>query len=102
MEGDFWNSKHWFKQVRDNRLLGPLSNFMERKLKDANLSSFAAGLKIMQGNVFVPVELVSACERLSQQSQPNSESVAVLERICWIEWEALWDMIIIEGSGMLT
>ncbi|HUP81361.1 MAG TPA: hypothetical protein VM260_22610 [Pirellula sp.] len=81
MEGDFWNSKYWFKQVRDIRLLGPLSDLMERSLKDQSLSTTAASLKIMQGNVFVPEELVSACEKLSQLSQPNSESVVALERM---------------------
>ncbi len=93
MEGDFWNSKYWFKKVRDVRLLEQLSNLMERSLKGQSLSSTAASLKIMQGNVFVPAELVSACEKLSQQSQPISESVVTLERISWIEWDALWDMI---------
>lgn len=93
MEGDFWNSKYWFKQSQENRLLQSLSNFMEQKLKDERLLSFAAGLQIMQGKVFVPVELVSACEKLSQQLQPNTVSIVTLEKICWIEWEAIWHMM---------
>ena len=99
MEGDYWNSKYWFKQVRDIRLLGPLSNLMEQSLKDQSLSSTAASLKIMQDNVFVPAELVSACEKLSQRSQSDLESVVTLERISWIEWEALWDIICNVSTG---
>lgn len=102
IEGDFWNSKYWFRQVGDIRQLGSLSKFMERRLKDESLSSTAASLKIMQGHVFVPVELVSACEKLCQQSHPNPEDAETLERIGWIEWEALWDMICSDVNGMLT
>ena len=93
VEADYWNSKYWFRQVRDSRLLQSLSNSVERKLRDERLSSMASSLKIMQGNMFFPGEFVSACEKHCQQSQPDSESVVALEQIGWVEWDALWEMI---------
>ncbi len=93
LEGDYWNSKYWFKQVRDSRLLRSLSHSMEEKIKEANLFSFAANFKIMQDRSFVPSEFVSACEQQSQQAMPDIESEASLELLGWAEWASLWEMI---------
>lgn len=93
MEADYWNSKYWFRQVRDSPLLQSLSNSVERRLKEESLLSMANSLKIVQGNVFFPGEFVSACEEHCQQSQPDSESVVAIERIGWVEWDSLWEII---------
>lgn len=93
LEADYWNSKYWFRQVRDIRLLQSLSNSVERKLKEESLLSMASSLHIMQGNVFFPGEFVSASEMHCQQSLPDSECVAALEHIGWVEWDCLWEMI---------
>jgi hypothetical protein len=93
LEGDYWNSKYWFRQVRDRQLLQSLSHSMEEKLKEANLFSFATSFKIMQGSSFVPAEFVSACEQQCQQAMPDSERVASLEHLGWSEWASLWELI---------
>lgn len=93
LEGDYWNSKYWFRQVRDSRLLQSLSHSMEEKLKEANLFSFAASFKIMQGSSFVASEFVSACEQQSQQATPDLESAASLQLVGWAEWVSLWELI---------
>ncbi len=93
LEGDYWNSKYWFRQVRDSQLLQSLSHSMQEKLKEANLFSFAANFKIMQGSSFVPSEFVSACEQQSQQAMPDSESEASLGHLGWAEWASLWELI---------
>ena len=93
LEGDYWNSKYWFRQVRDSRILESLSHSIEAKLKEANLFSFAASFKIMQGTSFVPSEFVSACEQQCQQAMPDSESAASLELLGWAEWASLWELI---------
>ncbi len=96
LEGDYWNSKYWFRQVRDSRVLQSLSHSMEGKLKEANLFSFATSFKIIQGSTFVPSEFVSACEQQCHpchQAMPDSESAASLELIGWAEWASLWELI---------
>ena len=93
LEGDYWNSKYWFRQVRDSQLLQSLSHSMEEKLRESNLFSFAADLKIMQGSSFVPSEFVSTCEQQSQQTMQDVEIAASLEHLGWAEWASLWDLI---------
>ena len=93
LEGDFWNSKYWFRQVRDNRLMQSLSLSMTEKLRTEGLSPFAADVKILKNNVFDPSELVTAVERHFQHACHDSEAANTLERVSWIEWQSLWEYV---------
>ncbi len=91
LEGDYWNSKYWFRQVRDNRLLQSISQSMEQRLEEEGLMSMALSLSIMSEGIFHPSGLVTAIENQSQQPDSESGSVLKLERISWIEWTSLWE-----------
>ena len=93
LEGDYWNSKYWFRQVRDIRLLRSLSLSMEQLLQDEGLSLLAVSLSIMKGNEFDPSALVTAVEHLGQTPTRDSNDVRNLEVISWIEWTALWGIV---------
>lgn len=94
LEGDYWNSKYWFRQAKDDSMLQSLSRSMERSLSEAGLLVCASSLKIMQANRFNPSELVTAIEHQNQQSKPNAEEVETLEHICWLEWASLWEIVL--------
>ncbi len=93
LEGDYWNSNYWFKQVRDSPLLQSLSKSMQQKLHDAGLTSIAASLKIFKSNKFEPTELVAAIENQVKQIDRDSYAVNNMERICWLEWSSLWEIV---------
>ena len=98
LEGEYWNSKYWFKQVGDARVLQAVSHAINERLNQEGSTAITALRKIMQGNVFTPLAFVSACERAHQQTKPDDGSLAqleraLLERVSWIEWKSLWDWI---------
>ena len=91
LEADYWNSKYWFRQVKDDRLLQSLSNAIVAKVAVDGLSEIATSLKVISGTTYSPVEFVSAHERLSKlEDQVSSHA---MERIAWIEWESLWQLV---------
>lgn len=91
LEGDYWNSKYWFKQTQGDRQLETLFNAIRRRLQEESLWQSATDLKIVRER-FEPCEFVSACQQLRQQAAIQ-ENVVILERIGWVEWACLWEMI---------
>jgi hypothetical protein len=72
LEGDFWNSKYWFRRVHDNRLFENLSDRVER----------AIGLP-----GFDPAIYTDTVEQFLQSRSPSSH--AELSRIAIAEWNAV-------------
>ena len=93
LEADYWNSKYWFRKVKDDRLLQSLSNAIVAKVAVDGLSEIATNLKVISGTTYSPVEFVSAHERLSKLADQVSSHAAAMERIAWIEWESLWQLV---------
>ena len=91
LEADYWNSKYWFRKVKDDRLLQSLSNAIVAKVAVDGLSEIATNLKVISGTTYSPVEFVSAHERLSKLGDQVSSHA--MERIAWIEWESLWQLV---------
>ncbi len=73
LEGDFWNSKYWFRRVHDNRLLENLSDRVER----------AIGLP-----GFDPAIHTDRVQQFLQSRSPASHQE--LSRIALAEWNAVW------------
>jgi hypothetical protein len=93
LEADYWNSKYWFRQVKDDRLLQSLSNAIVEKVAADGLSDIATNLKVIFGTTYSPVEFVSAHERLTRLADQVPSHAAAMERIAWIEWESLWQLV---------
>ncbi len=93
LEQDFWNSKYWFKQVREPSLLSSVSRFISEFLTENGKTEPASKMGIFTGSQFQPAELVSACERASSNSKPSQEDRELLECIGYAEWLALWKIV---------
>ena len=93
LEADYWNSKYWFRQVKDDGLLQSLSNAIVEWVAVDGLLDIAMSLKVISGTTYSPVEFVSAHERLSKLADQAPSHSAAMERIAWIEWESLWQLV---------
>ena len=98
LEADYWNAKYWFRQVNDKRLLQSLSKAVVDKVEQEGLSDIAVNLKVIDGSTFSPSEFVSAHEHLNQPANELSSNATAIQRIAWIEWESLWQLILASGG----
>lgn len=81
LEGDYWNSKYWFRQVRDPSLVQKVISEVESKSKQAGL---ATGL----AKQFDPSQFVDTCERVLGKPK-ESDLLDQLRQLGQFEWEAL-------------
>lgn len=93
LEADYWNSKYWFRQVNDKRLLQSLSKAIVDNVEEEGLSEIAMSLNVIRDSTFSPAEFVSAHEHLSKPTNRESAHAEAAERIAWIEWESLWPLV---------
>ncbi len=91
MEGDFWNSKYWFRQVNDQVLLTSIGLGMIENLKAKNVLEKAKSLKFFdQEHRFMPSELVDA--QATANTKNSSIDRELLQQIAHAEWETLWKL----------
>ena len=93
LEQDFWNSKYWFKQVREPSLLSSVSRFVSEFLTENGMTEPASKMGILKGGQFQPVEFVSACEQASGNSKRSKEDRELLECVGYAEWLAVWNVV---------
>ncbi len=75
IEGDFWNSKYWFRQVQSPSLLQRIEAAMgEAPANASNQETYAS-----------PSAFVDACESAGKHSPRET-----LRRYAQREWDALW------------
>ena len=85
-EGDFWNSKYWFRRVEKHPVFEPLHQEAARLAEEAKLDQSAAFLK--KQTAWDPFAFVDLCE-----AQVNSQSPTEMlcRKIQQREWELLFD-----------
>jgi len=93
LEQDFWNSKYWFRQIRDVAVLSSISRIVSEILTDNGMADAASQMGILKGSQFQPVEFVTACEQASGNSKRSEQDLASLERVGYAEWLALWNVV---------
>lgn len=93
LEQDFWNSKYWFKQVREPSLLSSVSRFVSEFLTDNGKAEPASKMGILTGSQFQPTAFVSVCEQASGNSKLSKEDRELLECVGYAEWLALWKIV---------
>jgi hypothetical protein len=95
LEGDFWNAKYWFRQVRNRELILFVENCIRNKLEELELLESAQQMKLIEASDFTPSRFVDQCESFlaSAQSTQTSNLSKILESIGQAEWTALWSFI---------
>lgn len=84
IEGDFWNSKYWFRQVQSPSLLQRIETAIgDAPANAADNESYAS-----------PSAFVDACESAGKRASREA-----LRRYAQREWDALW-RVALERDGM--
>ncbi len=102
LEGDFWNSKYWFRQVRDRAFLNVLDEAISIELKELGLFESAQQLDLFPNSRFSPGQFVDQCERLmtSPTKDRNQSLLKTLVAVGQSEWNAIWRHLEKEGHGI--
>jgi hypothetical protein len=94
IEGDFWNAKYWFRQVRAPELLAKIQSHVEH-------GTAILGSKDSRTATWVgPIDFVDAWEKAVSNRTPDGNGpgngpgqkndVLRLRQNALLEWEALW------------
>ncbi len=87
-EGDFWNSKYWFRKVGKHPVMEQLANYLGSSGNAKELTeSVPLPVQDLSSPTRISATLVDCCER-ALSSKP--EQVHALQRICWLEWQFLF------------
>lgn len=78
LEGDFWNSKYWYRRVGKHPVYESLSN---------SLSSVSGADDHFTNGDWDPETFVDLCE----ESTKDAPLVAVAHQLARLEWQALFD-----------
>jgi hypothetical protein len=93
LEGDYWNSKYWFRQVQDASLLKKIGEEIIDSLKDPLSDSpswqIASKNKLIHSNQFQFEALVDICETLAKSTSKSDTTMSVVQQIVKSEWDAL-------------
>lgn len=94
LEGDFWNSKYWFRQVSDRSLLARLSEAIENDPHAGCNSKYSIEWKsVFPDGRFRPERFVDSVEALtsSKIKQVAADNLrSFIELLGYSEWQALW------------
>jgi len=85
-EGDFANSKYWFRRVGAHDVLAELDELVAQLADDAATSQLARDL--MVGGHYDAFAMVNACEAAFRSSGPAAD---LCRRVQQAEWELLFD-----------
>jgi hypothetical protein len=80
-EGDFGNSKYWYRQIGCSALLEKIGKFMEDELQDPGGKTECA--EFVSGCGFNGTQFVDACAQAKAGDQERLKNVA------WYEWQGL-------------
>jgi hypothetical protein len=83
-EGDFWNSKYWYRRVGDHPIFAKLADAVRPLSDDAP----AAARFLGDHRSWDPFAFVDLCERATKD---GGELESLCRRIQKIEWELLFD-----------
>lgn len=98
MEGDYWNAKYWFRQVRDKRWLDSLGKLICSGIDDG-LAASSDSLGLTSNGVFQPTVFVDACEEAnSKRAKAQPEVLDALGKIGLAEWLVLWEVCFPESG----
>ena len=93
-EGDFWNSKYWFRRVGKHPVFEQLAGHIasDSTFGDRQFGSNGLPMAELSNAAKLPAALVDECERALAS---KADHTGLLQRICWLEWQFLfhygWD-----------
>jgi hypothetical protein len=85
-EGDYSNSKYWFRRVGAHEVLGLLDEFVAHAAAESAAAKFAGA--VMIGGSYDPFAMVDACEAAVRSGGPAAD---FCRRVQQAEWELLFD-----------
>jgi hypothetical protein len=89
LEGDFWNSKYWIRQVRDQSLLDGIGGEIIQSLDDPSHMELALKLKLISSNEFQFDAFVDTCANLTKAASKPDTTTSMVQRIVQSEWRAI-------------
>ena len=78
LEGDFWNSKYWYRKVGSHAAFETISQ---------SLSQIEGASELFAGDQWDPETFVDLCE----QSTHDSSLIDVTHQLARVEWQTLFD-----------
>jgi hypothetical protein len=102
LEGDFWNSKYWFRQVRNREFLKALEEAIPIELREFGLYDSAQQIGLFPNGCFSSSQFVDQCERLiaSSKKDRNQSFSKTLVAVGQAEWNAVWNCIEKHGQDV--
>jgi hypothetical protein len=98
LEGDYWNAKYWFRQVREPQLISAITDSVVAILEERRLLGFAQEKMLVQAGKFGAGDFVDACEVASKQRAFDMNSNDLFECVGYAEWIAIWKHVCHSGS----
>ncbi|MCY2974148.1 MAG: hypothetical protein NTW52_05715 [Planctomycetota bacterium] len=89
LEGDYWNSKYWIRQVRDESLLEAIGGEIIQSLDDPSHMELALKLKLISSSEFQFNAFVDTCANLTKAASSLDGSMSMVQRIVQSEWHAI-------------
>jgi hypothetical protein len=90
LEGDYWNAKYWFKQVRDSQLLSSVGKSLSDEVRKGEVPKELDRWLAEPGRHTWGLDLTNAVERTVDRG--SAQERAYLERLGFFEWNALWEI----------
>jgi hypothetical protein len=84
-EGDYWNSKYWFRQVENHPVFSPLNKAVKQLLDSSNGED---EIRLSQQAIWDPFLFV---DLVQNHIGSNSEFEMILKQIQQLEWQILFD-----------
>ncbi len=89
LEGDYWNSKYWIHQVRDQSLLEGIGGEIIQSLDASSHMELALKMKLISSNEFQFDVFVDTCANLTKAASKLDASISIVQRIVQSEWLAI-------------
>jgi hypothetical protein len=93
LEGDYWNAKYWFRQVRDEKLLKAFSSSIREVASKEDQSLIDDDQALFHHSLFQPQAFVDAVEKLLASQANSADKARKLSQLSYYEWYALWQAI---------
>lgn len=81
-EGDYGNSKYWFRRAGGHPAIGEIEAVLKRRLLPGELDL------VLEAGRFSPSRLTDCIERALRRS--NAEEAGGLAMVAWIEWQMMF------------
>jgi hypothetical protein len=93
-EGDFGNSKYWYRQCPNHPALGTLSARAQNLLRDQPVDKTLFKLVASGWDAYAFVDLAQAVH-----STPNDQRMAMVVQLQKLEWQSLFDWTLASAIG---